>query len=654
MKKSVRLISLLLLCALLFTACSNDPAPAQQPEALPVETAAAEAPLFTPGTYTATVPGKNADITVEVTVGAQAIEDISIGEHNETAGIAEAAFEKIPAAVIATQSLAVDAVAGATVTSEAVLLGIETCLVEAGADIAALKQAQSGTAASAGQIEKAADVIIIGAGGAGMSAATTAALEGASVIVVEKMPMIGGNTILAGGAYNAADPALEKNNPMTDGLKATVQDLIDMEPHDDRFAYWQGELKADYEAYLASGEEGQYDGLALHILQTYSGGDYEGDIALIEAYCQYAMETNEWLQSIGLKWQANPVTKIGSLWPRCHMAEGYDSGKAYIDIFSDKIAADNLNVEIVLEVRAEELVVENGRVTGVKGTGTDGNAYTFTANKGVVLATGGFGANVEMREKYNTIWPTLNENIGTTNGPAAVGDGIFMAEAVGAAFVGMEYIQLMPSADPKDGTTSMAIGGNMTVNKNGERFVDERERRDVLAAANLQQPDGIHYSIASTSGITITAEGYNHYGLHIDDLVKQQRVYRADTLEDLAAQINIPADALLKTVEAFNKAVDDGYDPLTGRTVFTEKSRIDTEGPYYATPLKPAVHHTMGGVKINTEAQVQDANGSTIPGLYAAGEVTGGIHGTNRLGGNAVSDALAFGQVAGRNAAAAQ
>ena len=269
----------------------------------------------------------------------------------------------------------------------------------------------------------------------------------------------------------------------------------------------------------------------------------------------------------------------------------------------------------------------------------------------MILATGGFGANVEMRQKYNTIWADLGENIPTTNSPAITGDGIVMAQAVGAGLVGMEKIQLLAIADPETGALDAHVGDatSICVNKEGKRYVNETERRDVLAAAALNQTDGIFYIISSTQNSDLDENGYNSYGLQIDDLVAAGEVYRADTLEELAEQIGMDPAVLVDSVKKFNEAVTSGYDPEFGRTVFNTHALIEDFGPYYACPRSPAVHHTMGGVCVDVDTHVLREDGSKIDGLYAAGEVTGGLHGSNRLGGNAITDCLTNGRIAGLN-----
>jgi succinate dehydrogenase/fumarate reductase flavoprotein subunit len=215
----------------------------------------------------------------------------------------------------------------------------------------------------------------------------------------------------------------------------------------------------------------------------------------------------------------------------------------------------------------------------------------------------------------------------------------------------MEHIQLLPLGDPDTGSLAgnieQAVENRIFVNKDGKRFVDEGARRDVMTKALFEQEDAFLWIILDSHNYP-TGDTKNNFNETIDELVAAGRAYKADTLEDLAAQIGVNADNLVAAVEDFNKHVESGEPDEFGRTLYQWK--MDTP-PYYAGARKPTVHHTMGGIEINTEAQVVDTSGNVIPGLYAAGEVTGGIHGTNRLGGNALADINTFGRIAGRNAA---
>ena len=462
----------------------------------------------------------------------------------------------------------------------------------------------NGTKSPAVETPKAeeADVVVIGAGGAGLAAAVSAAEKGAEVIVVEKMPAIGGNTMRSGGIFNAVDPEKQK-------------------------------------------AQGIEDSIEKHISDTLKGGDNVADPALVTVLCENALDRLQWLESYGMKFDDEIVQGTGALWPRTHQSLD-PGGTGFVKTL--KAAADKLGVKFYLETQATELVTnDQGRVVGVKCEDKDKKPVEYTARKGVVVASGGFAANVEMRKKYN---PNLTSEVPSTNQPGATGDGIIMAEKLGADLVGMEYIQVHPLCEPVTGQlrgrarSTGAINNIIVVNQDGLRFVSEEARRDDFTAAILKQKDGLVYEINDAQ----IAIGNNQWGENIEELVKEGKVTKTETIEELEQALKMPAGNLEKTIAAFNKMVENKQDPDFGRTLFDKKIE---QGPFYAVARVPSVHHTMGGLKINTEAQVLKKDGSVIPGLYAAGEVTGGIHGGNRLGGNALADIIVFGSIAGRNAA---
>ncbi len=405
------------------------------------------------GTYTASAKGMNGDVNVSVTFSKSAIKKIEIGEHNETAGISDTPIKEIPAQILKTQSLAVDTVTGATFTSKAILSAVASAVEQAGGDVAALKAVK--TEAKAGKtVEKTADVVIIGGGGAGLSAAVSAAQNGAKVILIEKTASLGGNTIRAGGPYNAVDSARQaKVEPASDAAMKSIERLLKVEPENDLHKKYQNELKEELDAYKAQKPNNLFDCLALHILQTYDGGDYAGKIEFIEELCSESLPTAEWLESNGLVWQDKIVTCPGGLWRRAHIPQNA-AGADYIK--TNKALADKLDIEIILNCRGESLIQKDGRIVGVNALQSDGTPVVLTADKAVVLACGGFAASKEMRKKYD---PLLGENLGTTNNPANVGDGIKMAEKVNANLIGMPYIQCLPFGNPKTGGLNGWVGG---------------------------------------------------------------------------------------------------------------------------------------------------------------------------------------------------
>ncbi|MEG1462927.1 flavocytochrome c [Anaerorhabdus sp.] len=561
------------------------------------------------GTYTAEASGMNGPVKVEVTVTTDAIEKVVVTEHNETPSISDLAISDMPVRIVDAQGLGVDTVSGATITSKAILEAVALAMKDAGADVEALKKVTSKVQEKEEDKEYTADVIVIGAGGAGLAAGVTANQAGASVIVIEKMPKVGGNTILAGGALNAVD----------EGSETAIANK---------------------------------DSVELHYTQTYEGGDKQGDPELVRTLVTNAWDGVEWLQSLGMEFKEGTFTVLGGMWPRAHKPVE-PVGTGFFNAYQNYVDS-NENIDLYLETTAKEFIVEDGKVVGVIAEGKTGNKITLYANKGVVLATGGFGKNVEMRQEYNTLWANLDESIKSTNHAGATGDGIIMAEAIGAELVQMGNIQLLPMGDPETGSLSgnieMGVENRIFVNDEGNRFVDEGARRDVMTNALFDQPNA-HMWVILDSHDYPTGDEVNNFNESINQLVADGRAFKGETLEELAEQIGVNPENLVKAVEGFNAHVANKSADEFGRTLYQDPIN---QGPYYAGARVPTVHHTMGGVKINTDAQVINTAGEIIPGLYAAGEVVGGIHGANRLGGNALTDTVVFGRIAGSSAAAAK
>ncbi|BDR81228.1 urocanate reductase [Clostridium tetani] len=559
---------------------------------------------FKAGTYVGTAKAHNGELKLEVIVDKESIKEIKILEHKESPGISDPALERIPKAIIDDQSLAVDTISGATVTSNAIILAVTKALKQSEVNIDALKTKKEKKETARKAVEHTTDVVVIGGGGAGLAAAVSANQKGAEVILVEKMPRLGGNTILSGGAFNAVDPKRQKAQG--------IEDSIDK-----------------------------------HYTQTYEGGDKLGNTKLIKTLVENAYPSIEWLESLGMKFNDKVFTVLGGMWPRAHKPST-PLGTGFVDTYS-KYIDKNKGVQVLLDTEATEIIMEKGKAVGIKARGLKDD-LTIHAKKGVVIAAGGFAGNSKMVDKYNKSWPSLTK-VKTTNHPGATGDGMILAEAVGAKLVGMENLQLLPMGDPKTGSLSgnieQGVENRIFINKSGKRFVDEGARRDVMTKALLEQKDSYMWVVLDHKNYP-TAKTTNNFNETIEELIEQGRAFKADTLEELAKKIKVDPASFIKSVEEFNKAVETGGKDAFGRTLFDKK--IDT-APFYAGPRMPTVHHTMGGIEINSNAEVLDKSGKIIPGLYAAGEVTGGIHGSNRLGGNALADITVFGKIAGENAA---
>ncbi len=600
---------------------------------------------YTAGTYTAEAAGNNGPVKVSVTVTADAITEVVVTEHAETAGLSDAPIKNIPAEIVEYQSLAVDTVSGATNTSNAILTAVGAAIAQAGGDVEALKAVEI-VKAPVEDVEATYDVVVLGGGGAGLTAAISAAQSGAKVILVEKTAALGGNTLIAGQGFNAADPGRQGKMTMDPGLRQELESYLDLDPADfGTFAEVLETVKGQIREYLASGETYQFDSTELHMLHNYMGSKRTGldgtviepDLALTRVLTENALNSLEWLESIGAAWEDQTITILGALWPRSHMLS---TGNVIPTL---EAAALEAGVEIVYNTSATELIMEDGKVTGAKAVTKDGANVTLHANKGVVLATGGFAANAAMVAEYNNYWPGLTDTAKSTNAPTLTGDGIMMAKAIGADLTGMGFAQMIPTASPVDGSLFTAVGGSAEimafVNKEGKRFVSEYEERDVISKAAFEQEDALFFIIADKDlASTVDYSGLEAAGY----------VFSANTLEELAEKIGVPADTFVAEIERYNSFCASGVDEDFGKPYFGPP--ID-EAPFVATPRSPALHHTMGGVKINTEAQVISTENEIIPGLYAAGEVCGGIHAGNRLGGNAMTDFLVYGRIAGENAA---
>ncbi|NLJ63823.1 MAG: FAD-dependent oxidoreductase [Christensenellaceae bacterium] len=595
-------------------------------------------------TFEGEAEGYGGNLKVAVTIEDGKVTNIEVLESLETAGISDPAFERVPQAIIDNQSVAVDTVGGCTLTSNALIEAVTAAWLASGAS---LEDISKEVAVEAGEKEletKTADVVIIGAGGSGMTAAVEVLRAGGSVLLIDKMPSIGGNTIAAGSALNAAGSEIQKTGTMAASSIEAVEELLALEAKNDDMKRWQESIRKDLDAYIASGENYVFDTVDLHKLQTYVGGDYVANTALLDVFGDGAPGALDYLEELGMEWQPRITAAVGATWQRSHQPARVFGGAGSDFVLPQYNFVKENGGEFALEHKADELIVEDGRVVGVKGAANDGTPFEFRANKGVILATGGFGANVEMRQKYNTFWATLDESVPTTNQPCATGDGIEMALAVGANLVGMEWIQIIPSGDA---SLSASVANEMYINNEGKRFVAEDERRDVLSGAILQQPDTFCWKISSGYSVDDIQQGYDYKGNKIVDLVTAGKGYLGDTVEELANEIGVDAENLKAEVETFNKAFNGEIEDPFGRKLY--EYPMD-KGPYYATLCYAKVHHTMGGVEINTNCEVLDTDGNPIPGLFACGEVTGGIHGGNRLGGNAIADIIVFGQIAGKNA----
>lgn len=607
-----------------------------------------EAPQLKPGVYKTKAYGSNGWLNVVVTIGKNGIEKIETPDQHESKYLGDTAIKLLSGDIIKNQTLNVDNLSGATVTSTALKTAVADAIVQAGGKIAQFQKPVPPKGQKAAQtIRENVDLIVVGSGGAGLSAAVTAKDLGVkNVLVIEKMPVIGGNTLRCASAFNAADPERQKLLPMTDTLKDAVVKAINEKPVNEEHKQLMADVKKKYEEYLASGSKTLFDAPEWHALQTYNGGDKVGHIPLIRKYSENVLDTLHWMQSKGSPVMDRVSQGAGALWQRTHQIDA-PAGLGLVDpLYKDAVKQ---GVKFQMATRVNDLIMDkSGKVIGVKAKDKYGSDYEITSKYGVILATGGYSQNKEMRQKSA---PHLTPDMVSTNHPGATGDGIIIATKHGADTTGMNYVQVYPLATPGSGTLQgrarkmSGLDDVIDVNKNGERFVKEDARRDEFVAAIKKQPGAICYDINDSTIV----KPLNSFNEDVETLVEIGRIYKGDTLEDLAKQLGMPPEKLIATVAEYNKMVADKNDPKFGRKLFDQPI---VKGPFYATPRAPSIHHTMGGLRINPNAQVMDKSGKPIPGLYAAGEVTGGVHGSNRLGGNATADVLTFGRIAAKSAVA--
>jgi len=609
--KITKLISLLLALLMITSlAACTQPAAETPPEEPPAEeTPPAVEEGIKSGTYEVEGVGFGGKMSVKVTIKDGKIDDIEIGKNYETNGAGRVALEYVSQRIIEGQTTNVEAVSGATISSSSLMALVRKALEEAGATKDQFSEEYK--IARDIKTEREAEIVIIGAGGTGLAAAVTAGQEGASVIVLETNGFAGGNLLVSGGVYNSPEPEMQAKQGIEDSPELFVQ-------------------------------------------QTLAGGDNIANPELVRILAYNALDGLNWLKELGNEFEDQVIQAPGALHPRSHNTTA-PLGSGIIKTYLEHIDKMD-NVEILYETKGESLIQEDGRVVGVIAKNPDGSKLTVKANKGVIIATGGFSKNAQLVMEYRNAekWPLLDENSVSTNMDSIRGEGIIMAREIGADVVDMDQMQFLYLGQPKTGLLSgvFNVSAEVTVfvNKEGKRFVAEDARRDVISSAVFAQEDGMMYMLHSAESLSDPANQLNIDGIPMKELldIGAYGWKQGDTLEELAKEIGVAAENLVQTIAEYNEAVDTKNDPF-GRTLLNVKME---KGPFYAIPRVPALHHTMGGLRIDTLARVLDTKGEPIPGLYAGGEVTGGIHGGNRLGGNAVTDTVVFGRLAAQSAVA--
>ena len=590
------------------------------------------------GSGTADGFGGPGAISVTVTLKDGKISDVKAEGPKETPGIGSVAVEKMPGEMVAGNTINVDGVSGATVSSTGIIKAAEAALKAAGVNPEDFKGASS---AKVEDKTYDADIVIVGAGGAGMIAAITAADAGKKVVLIEKQAMTGGNSVRASGGMNAANTPEQNSNTFTEeaGVEKTLKNAAEKWSDHPAITKLAEAVKKEWDAYKAN-PNGYFDRSELMQLDTLIGGHGINNPELVKTLADNTADAIAWLKTVNIDLSSVGFAGAASV-KRIHRPLNEQnkvvSVGGYMVPRLEKACKDRKNITMLMETTAKSIMTKDGKISGIEAE-SKGAKITVNA-KAVILATGGFGANLKMVARLN---PAL-EGFMTTNAPGINGEGIVMAQELGAATVDMKQIQIHPTVQYDSSnliTEGLRGDGAILVNTEGKRFIDEVLARDVVSKAEIEQPNSFAYLIIDQKMVdeSLLIQGYIAKGYS----------FKGDTYEALAKEINIPADVFAKTMADWNSYVTARKDPDFGRTSFMNP--LD-KAPYYAIKVTPGIHHTMGGLKIDGRTRVLRADGSVIEGLYAAGEVTGGVHGGNRLGGTAVSDFVVFGRIAGQEAA---
>lgn len=542
---------------------------------------------FKPGMFVETVQDDANELVINVSLENDHIADIELAASPVQTVEFTTSFEEIRERILTANTPHVDAISGATSQSEAVKKAVAKAMLKSSKALAA---EEGGNDAA----PKSYDVVVVGSGGAGLAAAIQAHDEGASVLIVEKMPTIGGNTIKASAGMNAAETRFQRVKGIQDSKELFYQ-------------------------------------------ETLKGGHNKNNPQLLRRFVENAPQAIEWLADRGI--MLNDITTTGGMSiDRTHRPrDGSAVGGYLISGLVRNIT--KRGIDVLLDTSVEEILMSGDEVSGVRLI-NDENEIIEVQSKSIVVATGGFSANSAMVVKYR---PDL-EGFVTTNHKGATGSGIALLERIGADTVDMGEIQIHPTVEQQTSyliSESIRGGGAILVNQQGNRFFNEMETRDKVSAAIIALPE--HYAYI------VFDEHVRAKNKAADEYIAKGFVTSASSPRELAEKLGMDYHAFLATLECYNGAVEKQHDEQFGRT--TALRAPINEGPFHAIRIAPGVHHTMGGVTINTDGEVLNVARQPIRGAYAAGEVVGGIHGGNRIGGNAVADIIIFGTLAGHQAA---
>ena len=589
------------------------------------------------GDFTGTAKGFGGDVSVTLTLTDGAITGCTAEGKDETQGVGSEAIAKMPGEIAESGSIAVDGVSGATVTSTAIKEAAAAALTAAGLNPDDYKTAVENNATAEDSTVDA-DVVVVGAGGAGMTAAITAAAEGKNVVILESQSMVGGNSVRATGGMNAGKTVYQDENEFGEsaGVEKTLKTAAEKYADNETITALAKTVSEQWAAYQAN-PTGYFDSVELMELDTMIGGKGINDPELVETLCANSADAIDWLDEHGITLH-NVSSFGGASVKRIHRPVNAEGKTVSVGSYMIPLLQENCEkagVKMMLDTTATEILTDaNGAAAGIKATGSTGETVTVNA-KAVVLTTGGFGANLDMVTEYK---PEL-KGFMTTNAAGAQGQGIEMAQAIGAATVDMDQIQIHPTVEANTAaliTEGLRGDGAVLINAEGKRFIDEVGTRDVVSAAEIAQTGSYSWLVVDQAMVDASSviQGY----------IKKGYTVTGATYEELGKAMGVDAAAFAETMDKWNGYVEAKNDPDFGRTSFANP--LNT-APYYAVKVTAGVHHTMGGLKINANTEVLNEKGEVIPGLFAAGEVTGGVHGANRLGGNAVADFTVFGRIAG-------
>ena len=702
---------------------------------------------FVAGSYETTYNGHNGPISIKTTFSDSCVTKIEVLSQEETPHIGDCAFDQLIPQIISANGIGMDAISGATVTSHALMNAVAQAAEDA--NVSDIDQFRKNTLKDDKEdIDDTWDVVIVGAGGAGLAAAAEAAAEGNTVLVIEKNGEMGGNTLVSGGIYQSAIPYLvwepsqpdakmgkgydgqmyEKAKMGTGGIEE-LEIIMNWSEEDFDSLYYTTHdftpgktaeqakhgvhreyrpilqaLKREISAYLAWAKPKLKSGVPetqltlfstnnLHIFQTYYGGlrpsaegnkwSY-GDVELVKQVVEEGAALKPWLMGLGVEFLEKQIMIVGEMWFRGNRMTGanidtdgdgepehYEGNwGAYVMAPYNAFIKANPKNKVLTSTTAYELIMDGNRVAGVKAEKQDGTKVKAHAKKGVIVASGGYAANISKVINTNLYWKPefLSPQMGSTNRSSQRGDGIEMAQDAGAAVTGMGWTQLMPLAYVDYGNIAFgSISDAIFVNpETGKRFVDESQERDVLCIKAFKAGvtvDGKAGAFLYIGGET-TTEPNDIRGV---DIPGKQYARTVDQLPELfkSLKINAVPENIVKTIRAYDEAIMNGKEPdgvgkkfatsLIGRAKKNENGTYD-KSTYSLDSvmltirvMAPSAHHTMGGLKVDTWRRVLDTSGKPIPGLFAAGEVTGGIHGGNRLGGNALTEVLVSGRIAARS-----